>query len=82
MEGFFLMVAGELFFLRLGAAVLWLTWDWELWDVTDDESSTSPPMAERQLRSELLNTLPLSPDDSMLSTGINRKVSRYGITHV
>lgn len=65
MEGFFLMVAGELFFLRLGAAVLWLTWDWELWDVTDDESSTSPPIAERQLRSKLMNTLVLSPDESV-----------------
>ena len=66
--GFFLVIAGELSPLRLGVRQSggWYT---ELWDTTEEESSTtSALMADRQLRSELLKTLMCSPDDEVLST--------------
>lgn len=79
--GFFLVTAGELILLRLGVLQS-SEWGFELWDPSDEESSsTSPPMADRQLWSVLLKRLMHSADDSVLSTetGTQRKASCYGI---
>ena len=78
--GFFLLTAGEPFVLKLKVRNSGGR-DFELWDTTEEESSTSsPPMADRQLRSELLNRLMHSPDDSVLSTEaetMKAEVGRY-----
>lgn len=48
----------------------------ELWDTADDSSTVSPPIADRQLWSEMLKGFMLSPDDSVLSTEVQtRQVS-------
>lgn len=66
--GFFLVIAGELSPLRLGVRQS-CGWCTELWDTTEEESSTtSASMADTQLQSELLKTLMCSPDDEVLST--------------
>lgn len=67
--GFFLVSAGELFLLRLGVRLSGGR-DFEVWDTIEEESSTSSPlMADRQLRSELLKRLMRSPEVlSVLST--------------
>lgn len=66
--GFFLVTIGELSLFRLGVRQSGGR-SFELWDTIEEVTSTnSPSMVDRQLRSELLKRLMLSPDDSVLST--------------
>ena len=64
-----MVTAGELFLLRLGVRQSGGL-VFELWDTNEEaeESTTSPAMADRQLRSVLLKRLIHSEDDSVLST--------------
>lgn len=63
-----MVTAGELFLLRLGVRQSGGQ-VFELWDTNEEEeSTTSPAMADRQLRSVLLKRLIHSVDDSVLST--------------
>lgn len=67
MPGFFLVTAGELFFLRLGVRQR-VAFCSDLWDTDEESSTTSPLIADRQLWSGLLYRFILSPEESVLST--------------
>lgn len=72
-SGFFLLITEELLLLRLGVRQS-RGCCFELWDTSDAESSnTSPPMADRQLWSELPKRLMPSADDSVLPTKSQRE---------
>ena len=68
MPGFFRVTPGELFFLKLGVRKSGEQ-GFELWDVSDDKSSSaSPAKADVQLWSELLKRLMHCSGDSASST--------------